>query len=134
MNCRILLMYILLFGMAASAARAEVHYSLLDLATMYGAQGNETKALDMYAQAIAREPANIKGYEARAFYLLKLNRTAEALADFSAMIAISPAYAAAYVSRGLVYSQLDNKPRAEADFAAACALGDSSGCSFVSGK
>ncbi len=110
------------------------HYNLYDLAGMYVARGKVDKALNTYAQLIALEPANIRAYEARAFYYLKLNRTADALADFSTMLAIKPDYAAGYLSRGLVYSQLGQQERAAADYKAACALGDTSGCSFAEGN
>lgn len=110
------------------------HYNLYDLAGMYVARGKVNQALDTYAQLIALEPKNIRAYEARAFYYLKLNRTSDALADFSALLAIKPDYAAGYLSRGLVYSQLNQPERAAADYKAACTLGDSSGCSFAEGN
>jgi Tfp pilus assembly protein PilF len=128
---KLLLIAMLLTPHAALSAR---HYTPLELAGMYVADGNVSAALQAFAQAIANEPYNIKAYEARAFYYLKLNRTSEALGDFASIIAISPGYATAYVSRGLVYSQLEDRTRAAADFAAACALGDSSGCNFAEGK
>jgi tetratricopeptide (TPR) repeat protein len=128
---KILLLAMLLLPHGVGAAP---HYSLLDLAGMYVAEGKEKAALATFARAIALEPKNIRAYEARAFYLLKLNRTSEALADFSAVIALAPDYGTAYVSRGLVYSQLGDKKRADADFAMACTLGDSSGCTFAGGK
>jgi tetratricopeptide (TPR) repeat protein len=127
-----ILLTIMLLALLTGLASA--HYSILDLAGMHAANGNEKAALDAYAQAIALEPSSIKAYEARAFYYLKLNRTREALADFTALLAIAPSYGAGYVSRGLVYSQLEDRQRATADFAAACALGDPSGCSFAAGK
>jgi tetratricopeptide (TPR) repeat protein len=110
------------------------HYNLYDLAGMYVARGKVDKALDTYAQLIALEPSNIRAYEARAFYYLKLNRTTDAMADFSTLLAIKPDYAAGYLSRGLVYSQLGQQERAAADFKTACTLGDSSGCSFAQGN
>jgi len=131
MKKQILLVAMLL---ALHTGLSSAHYSILDLAGMHAANGNEKAAFDAFAQAIANEPTSIKAYEARAFYYLKLNRTTEALADFTTLLAIAPGYGAGYVSRGLVYSQLEDRPRAAADFAAACALGDASGCSFAAGK
>jgi regulator of sirC expression with transglutaminase-like and TPR domain len=92
------------------------------------------RALHYFGNAIAAAPESPDPYLARTFFLLKLDRRKEALADMERVIAMQPDKAQHYVTRGMIYSDAGEKSRAESDFAEACRLGDQSGCVFVGGS
>jgi tetratricopeptide (TPR) repeat protein len=113
------------------AARDLSSYSDAELAQMYSARGMNDQALYHYGNAIAVTPDAPEPYLARAFFLLKLNRQKEALADLDRIIALQPDKAQHYLTRGMVYSENGDGNRAQKDFAEACRLGDQSGCTFM---
>ncbi len=113
------------------AARDLSSYSDAELAQMYTARGMNDQALYHFGKAIAATPDSPEPYLARAFFLLKLNRKEEALADLDRIIALQPDNAQHYVTRGMVYSEAGDNKRAQNDFAEACRLGDQSGCTFM---
>lgn len=113
------------------AARDLSSYSDAELAQMYAARGLSDQALHHYGKAIAATPDSPEPYLARAFFLLKLNRQKEALADLDRIIALRPGKAQHYLTRGMVYSETGDRNRAQSDFAEACRLGDQSGCTFM---
>ena len=113
------------------ADRDKGSYSDAELAQMYTARGMNDQALYHFGNAIAATPGSPEPYLARAFFLLKLNRRDEALADLDRVIALQPEKAQHHVTRGMVYSEAGDRKRAQNDFAEACRLGDQSGCTFM---
>jgi tetratricopeptide (TPR) repeat protein len=102
-----------------------------ELGQKSAADGDYPLALDYYNQAIQLDPGIAELYMTRGFFLLKLNRTTEALGDFSSFIRLEPDNSEGYLSRGMIYSQLDRKEEARRDFTTACRLGNQGGCSFA---
>ncbi len=119
--------------MTGFAGRDPASYSDSDLAQMYAARGQNERALHHFGKAIAAAPDSPAPYLARTFFLLKLERRAEAMADLERVIALQPDRAQHYMTRGMIYTNAGDKERAERDFAQACRLGDQSGCLFMSG-
>lgn len=119
--------------MTGFAGRDPASYSDADLAQMYAARGMNDRALQYFGNAVAAAPDSPDPYLARTFFLLKLERREEALADMERVIALQPDKAQHYVTRGMIYSDAGEKHRAEKDFAEACRLGDRSGCLFMGG-
>lgn len=115
------------------AGRDPASYSDSDLAQMYAARGLNDRALHHFGNAIAAAPDSPSPYLARTFFLLKLNRREEAIADLERVIALQPDKGQHYVTRGMIYSDAGDKERAEKDFTEACRLGDQSGCLFIGG-
>ena len=103
----------------------------LEIAQILASDGFNDTALAYYTKAVATQPDDPELYQARAFFLLRLERTREALADLSRIVTLRPERPDGYLSRGLVYSQLGQAEQADRDFAAACRLGDQSGCAFL---
>lgn len=106
----------------------------IELADKCRAAGENELAMEYYSKAITLEPENPAGYNARGFYLLKLNRFEGALEDFSAIIRLEPGNPDGYLTRGLVYGNLKRDKEADADFMEACRLGSKDGCSFAGSR
>ena len=119
--------------MTGFAGRDLSSYSDTELAQMYAARGMSDRALHYFGKAIAAAPDSVEPYLARTFFLLKLDRRKEALADMDRVIALQPDKGQHYVTRGMIYSDAGEKNRAGRDFAEACRLGDESGCVFAGG-
>jgi Tfp pilus assembly protein PilF len=90
--------------------------------------GRYADALELLDHLVAADPGRVEAYTRRAFVNLKLNRTSQAIADFSRVIELSPQDSVAYISRGFLHDQQHQQELAAADFRQACQLGDQGGC------
>jgi len=90
--------------------------------------GRYADALELLDRLVAADPGRVDAYSRRAFVNLKLNRTSQAIVDFSRVIELRPQDSVAYISRGFLHDQQHEQDRAADDFRQACLLGDQGGC------
>ena len=86
-------------------------------------EGNFTRALEDFTEAISLDPNLAGAYYNRGVTYNKLGRFQEALQDFSQAIILAPKYGAVYANRAFTYTMLGLDTQASADVELAVANG-----------
>ena len=84
--------------------------------------GRYERALALYRERLAVEPANAYALRGAALSLMQLGRDTDALAAFADAIAADPGFAGAYANRGILHDRMGDWQAAVADYERALAL------------
>jgi tetratricopeptide (TPR) repeat protein len=93
---------------------------------------NYAQSLVRLSEAIELDPEFTLAFKGRGAAYLKLDRTEEAIADFSAVIELKPHSARAYHLRGLAYEKSGDNAKALDDFNRALELNANYGAAYFS--
>ncbi|MDY0195424.1 MAG: tetratricopeptide repeat protein [Sulfurovaceae bacterium] len=88
------------------------------------ANGNFDKAIELYTQAISKNPNNCTAYNNRGLVYYERKDYKSAIRDYSAAIAKQPNCLGTIINRGVSYSRIGDYKNASIDARKACALGD----------
>lgn len=88
----------------------------------YHKGGKLREAIDVYTEAVEKDPKSAEAYNWRGMAYEDLGDLNKALADFNKAVEISPNYADAYNNRGEVYRKQNKVPEAMSDYSRAATL------------
>lgn len=93
---------------------------------------NYGKCIERLTQAVELDPAFTLAFKSRGAAYLRLDKVAEAIADFNTVLEIDPDNARAYHLRGLAYENIGDNDKALDDFNKAIELKSNYGAVYYS--
>ena len=108
--------------MATFSLSAQTAEELTEKGKVKANMGKDDEAIELYSEAIAKDPKHLDAYIKRAFSLIRLKEYEKAISDYNVIIENRPDNIYAYLGRGSALNKLEKYKEAISDFDQALSL------------